>query len=84
MWNDALGGLPSRDFLAAVDPLLSDAHEQLKGCYTTNSQIAGRLSAEWAAKLGLRGGIPIAVGGFDGHWDRTASAPVCGKAMSSA
>jgi L-ribulokinase len=69
MWNEALGGLPSADFLAAVDPLLSDAREMLKGPCATSSRIAGHLSAEWAAELGLRAGIPIPVGGFDGYWD---------------
>ena len=69
MWNEALGGLPSGDFLAAADPLLSGAHDLLRGCYATSRRIAGRLSAEWAAQLGLRAGIPIPVGGFDGHWD---------------
>jgi L-ribulokinase len=69
MWNRALGGLPSEEFLAAVDPLLAGSHDKLRGRYQTSDQIAGRLSPEWAAKLGLRAGIPIPVGAFDAHWD---------------
>lgn len=69
MWNQALGGLPPEDFLAAVDPLLSGIHGKLGGRYATSDQMAGRLSPEWAARLGLRPGIPIPVGAFDAHWD---------------
>jgi L-ribulokinase len=69
MWNASLGGLPPEDFLVEVDPLLKGIHEKLKGRYATSDAIAGRLSAEWAAKLGLRPGIPIPVGAFDAHWD---------------
>jgi len=69
MWNAALGGLPSEEFLIAVDPLLAGVREQLAGRYETSDQIAGRLSPEWAEKLGLRAGIPIPVGAFDAHWD---------------
>lgn len=69
MWNPALGGLPPEDFLAAVDPLLSGVRAKLSGRYETSNQIAGRLSAEWAAQLGLRAGVPIPVGAFDAHWD---------------
>ena len=32
-------------------------------------QIAGRLSPQWAERLGLKAGIPIPVGAFDAHWD---------------
>jgi L-ribulokinase len=39
------------------------------GRYSTSNAIAGKLSPEWAAKLGLRAGIPIPVGAFDAHWD---------------
>src|SRR5205085_7633150 len=60
MWNEALGGLPSTEFLIALDPVLSGI--KLTGRYATSDQIAGELSAEWAAKLGLRAGIPIPVG----------------------
>ena len=69
MWNAALGGFPPEDFLAAVDPLLAGTRAQLGGRYATSDQIAGRLTAEWAEKLGLRAGIPIPVGAFDAHWD---------------
>jgi L-ribulokinase len=69
MWNRELGGLPSEEFLAKVDPLLAGVRARLDGRYATSDQIAGRLSAEWAGKLGLRAGIPIPVGAFDAHWD---------------
>jgi L-ribulokinase len=69
MWNQALGGLPPEEFLTAVDPLLAGVHQKLKGRYLTSDHIAGKLSPEWAAKLGLRAGIPIPVGAFDAHWD---------------
>ena len=69
MWNAELGGLPPEDFLVKVDPLLKGVREQLGGEYATSDQIAGRLSAFWAEKLGLKVGIPIPVGAFDAHWD---------------
>jgi L-ribulokinase len=69
MWNQALGGLPSEDFLAALDPTLAGVRAQLGGRYATSNQIAGHLSEQWAARLGLRAGIPIPTGAFDAHWD---------------
>jgi L-ribulokinase len=69
MWNRELGGLPSEEFLTAVDPLLAGVRAKLGGCYAASDQIAGHLSPEWAEKLGLRARIPIPVGAFDAHWD---------------
>jgi L-ribulokinase len=69
MWNAGLGGFPPASFLAGVDPLLEGVRDRLPGRYETSDQIAGRLSPAWAAKLGLRAGIPIPVGAFDAHWD---------------
>jgi L-ribulokinase len=69
LWNPQLGGLPSEEFLVKVDPLLAGVREKLQGEYATSDQIAGKLSAVWAEKLGLKAGIPIPVGAFDAHWD---------------
>ncbi len=69
LWNPELGGLPAEEFLASVDPLLGGVREKLCGSYATSEQLAGHLSAHWAAQLGLRPGIPIPVGAFDAHWD---------------
>src|SRR5689334_1022097 len=69
MWNSGLGGLPHESFLAALDPAMAGVREKLAGRYETSDKIAGRLSAAWADKLGLRAGIPIPVGAFDAHWD---------------
>jgi L-ribulokinase len=70
MWNQQLGGLPPEDFLQRVDPLLAGVRDKMAlGRYRTSDAIAGTLSPEWAASMGLRPGIPIPVGAFDAHWD---------------
>ena len=69
MWNAALGGLPAADYLAAVDPLFKGVHSKLRGRFAKSNEIAGRLAPEWALRLGVREGIPVSVGGLDGHWD---------------
>ena len=69
MWNESLGGLPPDTFLTALDPVLEGVRQKLQGRYATSNHIAGHLSPEWAAKLGLRSGIPVPVGAFDAHWD---------------
>ena len=69
MWNASLGGLPPESFLAKVDPLLAGVRAKLAGEYATSDKIAGKLSPQWAEKLGLRADIPLPVGAFDAHWD---------------
>jgi L-ribulokinase len=69
LWNPELGGLPPADFLHKVDPLLEAAPALLRGRYRTSAHLAGTLCAPWAARLGLREGIPIPVGALDAHWD---------------
>lgn len=68
LWNAAWGGLPSREFLAALDPLLI---ERLDSPLFTDSQTAdvplGRLSPEWAQRLGLSEQVVVAGGAFDCH-----------------
>lgn len=60
-------GLPSADFLARLDPRLGAARGRLyERAYTADTE-AGRLCGEWASRLGLRAGIPVAVGAFDAH-----------------
>jgi L-ribulokinase len=73
MWNPRWGGLPPEDFLVAVDPLLAGVRAKIGGQYLTSDRLAGHLAPEWAAKLGLRAGIPIPVGAFDAHWDAIGS-----------
>jgi len=69
MWNKSLGGFPSNEFFAEVDPLLSGICGKLQGRYATSDQLAGHLCPQWADKMGLKSGIPIPVGAFDAHWD---------------
>ena len=69
LWNPEFGGLPPEEFLIKVDPLLAGVRAKLQGEYATSDKIAGRLSAFWAERLGLKAGIPMPVGAFDAHWD---------------
>ena len=67
MFNDAWGGLPCREFLDRLDPKLGALRERLYDTTTTIAESAGTLSAQWAQKLGLTEGIPVAMGAFDAH-----------------
>ncbi len=61
------GGLPDADFLAMLDPAMGALRSRLyEEAYPSNVS-AGGLCAEWAGKLGLPAGIPVAVGAFDAH-----------------
>jgi L-ribulokinase len=82
MWNASLGGLPPEDFLANLDPLLKGVRAKLGGHYATSDQLAGHLAPEWAAKLGLRVGIPIPVGAFDAHWDAIGAGVSLGSVVN--
>ena len=62
------GGLPDKEFLALLDPKLSDLRGRLFDKAYDAATAAGALSGGWAAKLGLNTGIPIAIGAFDAHY----------------
>ena len=67
MWHEAFDGLPSEEFLTALDPMLAGLRERLyKETYTCDVA-AGTLSDEWAKKLGLPKNVVIGVGAFDAH-----------------
>jgi len=67
MWHSSWGGLPSEEFLAGLDPLLKGLRERLYTETYTSDVTAGRLTPEWADRLGLPAGIPVGVGAFDAH-----------------
>jgi L-ribulokinase len=61
-------GYPDDEFLGALDPNLVRFGQRLRTMRVADSgQAAGGLTAEWAAKLGLKAGIPVAMGAFDAH-----------------
>ena len=67
MWHEAFGGLPSEEFLTALDPMLAGLRERLYKETFTCDVAAGTLSEEWAEKLGLPKNVVVGVGAFDAH-----------------
>ena len=68
LYAEDWGGLPDKEFLAMLDPKLADLRDRLYEKAHDASESAGNLSPEWAKKLGLPAGIPIAIGEFDVHY----------------
>ncbi len=68
MFSADWGGLPDKRFLRSLDPDLAALRDRLFSEAFEASQPAGFLSREWAGRLGLREGIPIAIGAFDVHY----------------
>jgi len=60
-------GYPDEEFLSALDPKLAKVGRSLPKTAATVAEKAGGLSEEWAEKLGLEPGTPVAVGAFDAH-----------------
>jgi L-ribulokinase len=67
MFNQQWGGLPAKEFLGKLDPKLGRLRDRLYDKTYTIETAAGGLTEEWAKKLGLKSGIPVAVGAFDAH-----------------
>lgn len=67
MWHASWGGLPSREFLTTLDPLLKEFREQLYTRTHTNGTCAGLLTQEWAARLGLPETTKVGLGAIDCH-----------------
>jgi L-ribulokinase len=68
LYSDDWGGLPDKEFLTALDPRLAELRDRLYEKAYDASEPAGSLCADWATNLGLRDGIPIAIGEFDVHY----------------
>lgn len=67
LWHESWDGLPDQAFLSAISPTLDGIRERMFQQVYSADQLAGRLSAEWAEKLGLNADIAVAVGAFDCH-----------------
>jgi L-ribulokinase len=67
MWHTDFNGLPDRGFLEKLDPYLASLRDRLYTNTYACDTLAGILSEEWAARLGLPGKVKIGVGAFDAH-----------------
>jgi L-ribulokinase len=67
LWHESWGGLPPKEFLGKFDPYLAELKDRLYIDTYTSDEVAGNLSKDWAAKLGLSTEVVVAVGTFDAH-----------------
>jgi len=67
MWHAEFGGYPSAKFFALLHPALPRISATLGSTTWTSDKACGRLTPEWAEKLHLPVGIPVAVGAYDAH-----------------
>ena len=68
LYSDDWTGLPDKEFLAALDSRLADLRDRLYEKAYDATEPAGSLCSDWATRLGLAAGIPIAIGEFDVHY----------------
>ena len=67
MWHEDFNGLPDEKFLSKIDPLLKGLRERLFiKTYTCDTEV-GKLSPEWAKRLGLSSEVKVGAGTFDAH-----------------
>lgn len=67
MWLEQWGGLPSEEFLVALDPVLAGFRDRLYTETCASDTKVGNLTPEWAERLGLTTNVAVAVGAFDAH-----------------
>src|SRR5271167_4946011 len=68
LYSDDWGGLPDKEFLSALAARLAELRDRLYEKAYDATEPAGSLCPEWAERLGLAVGIPIAIGEFDVHY----------------
>ena len=79
MFNNKWGGYPAKDFLVKLDSKLGRLRDSLPDKTDTIDTKAGNLTEQWAKKLGLPAGIPVAIGAFDAHLGAVGSGIAPGK-----
>ena len=67
MANPNWGGYADEAFIGAIDEDLVRVRQTLPDKLYNVQDTAGQLTEDWAARLGLTSGIPVAVGAFDAH-----------------
>ena len=67
LFHKAWGGYPAADFLRRLDPALVRVRQSLPDVAYNVAEAVGGLTADWAKRLGLPAGVPVAVGAFDAH-----------------
>lgn len=67
MWAEEWGGYPPQEFFSTLDPLFDGFAARLSEKTFTSDVSAGKLTAEWAKRLGLPRGVDVAVGIIDAH-----------------
>jgi L-ribulokinase len=73
LYCDEWGGLPDKEFLAALDPKLAALRDRLYERAHDATVSAGKLCLAWAEKLGLPAGLPVAIGELDVHYGAIGS-----------
>ncbi|TXE06449.1 ribulokinase [Algoriphagus aquimarinus] len=67
LWHQDWDGLPSESFLTILDSSLADLRKNLFTHSYTSHEVAGKISKQWALKLGLSEDTVVAVGTIDAH-----------------
>jgi L-ribulokinase len=67
LWAKEWGGLPPDDWFSSLDPLLFGFTSKLFTKTFTADQAAGKISLDWAQRLGLSEDVLIGIGAFDAH-----------------
>ena len=67
LYAEEFGGLPPEDFFTDIDPLLKGYRARLFDKTFTSAEVAGKLSDEWASRLGLSTDVVVGIGAFDCH-----------------
>lgn len=68
MWHEKFEGLPSEKFLVKLDRRLAGLRDRLYKDTYTSDKAAGKLSGDWALKLGLLPSVMVGIGGVDAHF----------------
>ncbi|RNF14139.1 putative L-ribulokinase [Trypanosoma conorhini] len=67
MWNEEWGGFPPCEFFAQLHPALAAIRSRMAFETFTAEKAVGRLSPEWAQRLGLKETVSVAGGAIDCH-----------------
>ncbi|CAD2214732.1 L-ribulokinase [Angomonas deanei] len=68
MWHESWGGFPPESFFAKLHPTLALYRSRMSDTTETADRPVGKLSPEWARRLGLGEHVVVAGGAIDAHF----------------